>query len=123
MRLLELQAAHTPQTYAYLFAWKSPAFGGVFGAAHALDLPFVFGTLDDPGLGRMIGGDPAAAILSERMQDAWLAFARSGSPATEQLPAWEPYAPPGRATMVFDEEVSLENAPLEAERAVWDALW
>ena len=122
MRLLELQGRHTPRTFAYLFTWKSPAFGGVFGAAHALDLPFVFGTLDDPGLGRMIGGDRSAAALSARVQDAWLAFARSGSPATESLPAWEPYAPPRRATMLLNETVELQGAPLEAERAVWDAI-
>src|SRR5262245_39260082 len=28
MRQAELHAGHTPQTYAYLFAWRSPALGG-----------------------------------------------------------------------------------------------
>ncbi|MFN0148272.1 MAG: carboxylesterase/lipase family protein, partial [Dehalococcoidia bacterium] len=43
-RLLELQAAHTPQVYAYLFTHPSPSLGGMLGACHAIDLPFVFGT-------------------------------------------------------------------------------
>ncbi len=48
MRQAELHAVHTPQTYGYLFAWRSPARGGRLGAAHSMEMPFVFGRLDDP---------------------------------------------------------------------------
>ena len=119
-KLLELQSAHTPQTYAYLFAWKATAPDKPRGAVHALDLPFVFATLDVSEVGRMAGRTPAAYALSEKMQDAWLAFARAGSPRTESLPEWEPYRPPRRATMLLSERPSLVDAPQEPERAVWE---
>ena len=36
MRLAELHAEHTPETYAYLFTWQSPGWDGKLGAAQAL---------------------------------------------------------------------------------------
>jgi para-nitrobenzyl esterase len=56
------------------------------------------------------------------MQDAWLAFARSGRPRADGLPEWPAYAPPRRATMILSDQPQLVNAPQEPERAVWDAL-
>jgi para-nitrobenzyl esterase len=119
MRQAELHAAHTPQTYAYLFAWRSPARGGRLGAAHGMEMPFVFGRLDDPRLGPLAGQSAAVQRLSGHMMDAWIAFARTGHPATEALPVWPAYTADRRATMVFDESVHVVDAPLEAERAVW----
>jgi para-nitrobenzyl esterase len=119
MRQAELHAAHTPQTYAYLFAWRSPARGGRLGAAHGMEMPFVFGRLDDPRLGPGTGQSAAVQRLSGHMMDAWIAFARTGHPATEALPAWPVYTAARRATVVFDESVQVVDAPLEAERAIW----
>jgi len=119
MRQAERHAAHTPQTYAYLFTWRSPAMDGQLGAAHTMEIPFVFGRLDNPGMGPLTGQGGAVQRLSERMMDAWIAFARTGNPATEALPAWPAYTADRRATMVFDESVRVVNAPMEAERAVW----
>jgi para-nitrobenzyl esterase len=119
MRQAELHAAHTPQTYAYLFAWRSPARGVRLGAAHGMEMPFVFGRLDDPRLGPLAGQSAAVQRLSGHMMDAWIAFARTGHPATEALPVWPAYTADRRATMVFDESVHVVDAPLEAERAVW----
>jgi para-nitrobenzyl esterase len=122
MRQAELHADHTPQTYAYLFTWRSPARGGRLGAAHTMEIPFVFGRLDDPGMGPLIGQGGAVQRLSAQMMDAWIAFARTGNPATEALPAWPAYTADRRATMVFDESVNVVDAPMEAERAVWESV-
>src|SRR5262245_40989073 len=119
MRQAELHAGHTPQTYAYLFAWRSPALGGRLGAAHTLEIPFVFGRLNDPGMGPLTGQDGTVRRLSEQIMDAWIAFARTGNPATAALPAWPAYTAERRTTMVFDESVSVVDAPMEAERSVW----
>jgi para-nitrobenzyl esterase len=120
MKLAALQSAHTPSVYAYRFDHKSDAFGGILGAAHALELPFVFGTLSDPGFGAIMGGaNDVTTALSERMQDAWLAFARTGNPATESLPAWAPYEQGKRSTMLFSAEPRVANAPEESTRALW----
>ena len=78
--------------------------------------------VDDPSLGALVGDTPAARALSERMQDAWIAFARTGNPATEHLPAWAPYEPERRTTMIFGEEVAAVDAPYEPERAFWSTV-
>jgi para-nitrobenzyl esterase len=120
MRFAEAQASHTPSVYAYRFDYRSTQLQGVLGAGHALELPFVFGTLGDPGFGAVVGGDtPVTRGISDAMQDAWIAFARTGNPAAESLPAWHRYEPRTRATMLFNAELSVANGPEEATRALW----
>jgi para-nitrobenzyl esterase len=116
MRLAEIQSARAP-VYAYLFNHRSPALGGLLGACHALELPFVFGTYRGPGMADFVGEGPGIEALSLRMQDAWLAFARTGNPGHEGLPAWPRYDPARRTTMVFGPECRVEDAPREPERA------
>jgi para-nitrobenzyl esterase len=119
LKLAENHARNQPDTYVYLFTWPSPMAEGALGSCHALELPFVFGTFDD-GLGKLAGDGPEARALSEKMQDAWLAFARSGDPMTKSLPAWHRYEPSKRLTMVLDRHCELVSAPQEPERAFWD---
>ena len=115
-RLLEAQRPHQPACFAYLFAWRSPALDGRLGACHALDVPFVFGHLHDARAAQLVGGGPAAQRLSERMMDAWIAFARTGDPG---WPAWDDVK---RTTLVLGAECVLESDPAGAERRVWDGL-
>ncbi len=118
-RVAAAQSAHQPDTYMYLFNFQAREAG--FGACHAIDLPFVFGTFDTP-LGQIAGDVPEAHALSERMQDAWIAFARTGAPNHEGLPEWPRYDATDRATMVLDEQCAVERAPLEAEREFWESI-
>jgi para-nitrobenzyl esterase len=122
IRLAEAQRAHEPRTYMYLFTWESPARRGTLGSCHALELPFVFGTLGAPTMDRFAGKGPDAEALAARMMDSWLAFARGGDPAHAALPAWPAYDDAKRATLVFDRRSELANAPLDRERAVWDEI-
>jgi para-nitrobenzyl esterase len=119
-RLAELGSAHAP-VYSYLFTWETQALGGTLGACHALELPLVFGTLDDPGIGRLAAGGKDPESVSARMQDAWLAFARSGEPGAAGIPAWPGYDARRRLTMRIDQRFELLEAPLEAERSFWIA--
>ncbi len=120
LRLAEAQAAHAP-VWMYLFGWKAAALGGRLGACHAVDVPFVFGNLGG-GLAGLVGDDPAAPDLSVRVQDAWLAFARSGDPDHAGLPPWPRYDPDRRATMLFDRDCRVADAPFEAERRLWHTV-
>jgi para-nitrobenzyl esterase len=106
----------------YLFAWPSPARRGELGACHAIELPFVFGTLDAPGMDRFSGAGPEAERLAERTMDAWLAFARHGRPGHAGLPEWDTYDTARRATLWLDRESSLVDGPMDAERAAWERL-
>jgi para-nitrobenzyl esterase len=122
MRLAALHAVHQPDTYAYLFTWPSPALGGLFGSCHALELPFLFGTLGHPLFRPFTGRGPEARALAERMQDAWIAFARTGRPEHPGLGEWPAYDAAGRRTMILDRRCRVEGAPREPERAFWESL-
>jgi para-nitrobenzyl esterase len=118
MQLAEQNSAFQADTYAYRFDWVSPFMEGALGACHALDVPFVFGTLGDPRLAMFTGCDAQATALSEFLQDAWVRFARSGSPG----PAWPRYEAGRRQTMLLSSECRVEAAPAESERRFWDSL-
>jgi para-nitrobenzyl esterase len=122
IRLAEAQAASQSRSYQYFFTWSSPARRGTLGACHALELPFVFGTLDAPTMDRFAGTGPDAERLSGQMMDAWIAFARSGDPGHAGIPSWPTYDTAKRATLVFDRACELAHAPLDAERAAWDGV-
>jgi para-nitrobenzyl esterase len=69
-------------TYCYLFTWETPAFGGALGSCHALEIPFVFGTVNNPVVHAFSGGGDQAFALSAIMGDAWTSHARSGRPSS-----------------------------------------
>ena len=68
------------------------------------------------------GPDPLPQALMEQMMDAWLAFARCGDPNHEGLPPWPRYDASRRATMLFDRECAVADAPFEAERVAWEGV-
>jgi para-nitrobenzyl esterase len=117
IRIAELQARHAP-VYSYLFTRRSPAFEGVIGAAHGTDLPYVFGNLDDPDMGHLVKHDLTAEWLSRTMQEAWVAFARTGNPSTAGL-AWPQYEEATRWTAVLGDECRAEADPMGVERRAW----
>ncbi|KAA8887122.1 carboxylesterase/lipase family protein [Nocardia colli] len=64
---------HPGPTYVYEFAWQSP----LYGAAHALDVPFVFATTYSC---RDLIGDAAPDALTQAMHQTWIDFATHGDP-------------------------------------------
>ncbi|MFE3521383.1 carboxylesterase/lipase family protein [Streptomyces sp. NPDC059161] len=78
------------RTHLYSFGYRSTALGGQLGAAHTVELPFVFDIADNPllhGNTRLLGPDPAPAGLAAQVHGAWVAFAGTGDPG------WAPYDP------------------------------
>ncbi len=122
IELAEAQSQHQPSTFSYLFAWPSPAGRGALGACHAIELPFVFGTLDAPTMDRFAGRGAEADALSLQVMDAWLAFAREGRPSHDGIGHWSAYEPTCRNTLVFDRNTRLESDPASDERRIWDAI-
>jgi para-nitrobenzyl esterase len=53
------------------------------------------------------------------MSRAWIAFARSGNPNTDGLPAWPAFDLQRRATMVFDNESRVIDDPRGRERRLF----
>ncbi|KAF4408523.1 carboxylesterase/lipase family protein [Streptomyces lycii] len=110
-------AAHPESaTFGYEFAWRSRALGGQLGAAHAVELPFVFDLAHLPqlhGPAALLGPDAPPAELAARMHEAWIRFAGTGDPG------WDAYDTGRRATMRIDTEWTQADDPRSRERRAW----
>ena len=116
IRLADAHVAGASRTYMYEFAWRSPAANGLFGACHALEIPFVFDTLDQ-GPGQMLGnllGDEPPQDLASAMHSAWVSFVTRGDPG------WPEYELSRRATMRFGSISQVVDDPRAWERTLWD---
>ena len=112
IRLADARAtsATSARTFMYEFAWPAPGLGAV----HAVEVPFVFGTLDKHSrlFGPLLGADPPQE-LADAMHAAWVSFAATGDPG------WPDYDLERRATMLFNIDSSLVYDPRAWERELW----
>jgi para-nitrobenzyl esterase len=122
IRLAEAQQASGASVWMYLFDWKSRAFGGMLGACHGIELPFVFHNVADPKLALFLGEGPDPDELADQVHDAWAAFAHHGDPNHGGLPEWPAYEPSRRATMRFAEPSEMLDDPLGATRRIWETI-
>jgi para-nitrobenzyl esterase len=121
VRLLEAQAAHAP-AYGYRIDWPSPLAGGITGSPHVIEIGFVFGTYGRDEVKDFFGTGPHADALSLAMMDSWLAFAKSGNPATATLD-WPRYDEARRATLMFgDGAPFVADDPNRTRRLAWDKI-
>ena len=85
-----LSQTQEEEVFAYRFDWDdlnsllTLDLHNLLGAAHALELPFVFGNLSFLETALLLDDDQAARELSDRMMSYWAEFAYSGSPARGQ---------------------------------------
>jgi para-nitrobenzyl esterase len=112
---IRLAETHQGPAYMYEFTWASPAFGGRLGACHALEIGFVFDTLDAEQGEALYGSSPPAE-LAAAMHKAWIDFARSGQPG------WDAYTPATRATMTFGLTSTLSHDPRPQQRTAWEGI-
>jgi para-nitrobenzyl esterase len=96
-------------TFLYEFTYRIPALGGILRSPHTMCLPFVFGTTKIAEL--FTGAGPEQDALTNAVQGAWVAFARTGNPNHAGLAQWSPYDAKTRPTMIFDKECRQALAP------------
>ncbi len=118
IRLAQAASAHQP-VYMYLFTYRSNSTYRNFGSAHAMELPFVFGTEDLPEAMAFTGRDPRRHALADAMMDTWIAFARTGNPTRASGPRWPAYDPAARSTMELGTTIRLAQDPLAEQRKAW----
>lgn len=108
VRLAEARAELGRPVWAFQFDLPTPACEGRLGAAHCLELPFVFDNFDQWSHAPFLDGlDPAVRDgLAHAMHQAWIAFVRTGDPNHSGLPRWQPYDTGTRTTMRFDSVVT-----------------
>ncbi len=92
--------------YMYLFNWESPVMDYAFRSSHCMELPFVFDNIYRAR--HQTGGGAEAHRLADKMSRAWINFAYSGNPSTEDLPEWPAYEPNTGATMIFDNTCEIK---------------
>ena len=100
--------------YVYNFTWQAPVDGGVWGAPHAADIPFAFGTTDQARA--LVGSGPEPGQVSRHLMSAFVAFARSGNPNNPSMPPWEPFNAQTRTTMTVDRECVAVQDYLPGDR-------
>jgi para-nitrobenzyl esterase len=104
-------------TYMYEFGWKSSLKGGSYGAYHGIALPFVFNTLDSvKGERGMVGPAPVDPALGNKIQDAFIQFAKTGNPG------WDAYTKQQQQTMYINNEWQLQRDPYKDELPVWEGV-
>ncbi len=94
-------SAFEPSFY-YRFDFDDIIFPRMIGAAHAMEVPLVFGNYDVLPMSLLYSGgqEKKAAELSETMMAYWANFAKTGDPAGPGLPEWKPYSTISRS-MVY----------------------
>lgn len=70
--------------YSYVFTYGN--------SYHGAEIPYVF------------NNNPEEKSLAKQISQAWVNFAKTGTPSAEGLPEWEAYTRDGGATMILDTE-------------------
>ena len=116
LTLAQRRAANaTAPVWMYSFEWETPVLDGKMKAPHAMDVPFVFDTID---LTNATGGGETPRQLAATMSGRWATFARDSIPG----PDWPAYTVPERATMMFDATCRVERDPRGETRALWQDI-
>ncbi len=100
--------------YLYRFDYASPLMKLLLvGAAHATELPYVWGTLGAPkDVTLKLGGTKQAKAVSKRIRTRWVNFATHAKPCgAPGEPEWTPYQVTDRACLIID----------RTDRIVYDA--
>lgn len=120
LKLAEYQAKQGAPVWMYRFNWQSPAYNGGLKACHAMEIPFVWNTINKPGTANLTGDSPDRQQVSDQMHQAWIAFARNDNPNTPEIPKWPDYDLNNRDTMTFNNENKVESDPSGELREMWE---
>jgi len=114
--VLNALKAKQSEVWYYQFNWDKEAapWGEVYGAAHAFDLPFIFGNFGPSLFSNVIGciaNEGGRLALSGAMMHTIAAFAKVGNPNNVELgvawPAWP-------QKLIFDATLSDKNISVQA---------
>jgi para-nitrobenzyl esterase len=108
--------------YLYRFDYSTPLLRLLLvGAAHATELPYVWGNLggpQDPAL--KLGGAKTAKAVSRRVRSRWINFATHGKPmGPAGEPDWPPYRVADRACLIIDKRDAIAHNADANIRAAW----
>ncbi|WAC47541.1 carboxylesterase/lipase family protein [Asticcacaulis sp. SL142] len=116
----EERAKSGAKTFVYQENWPTPKDGGRLGAPHTIEIPLVFRNtaVNDA----ITTNAPEAQAMADLFSDAFIAFARTGSPQTPALPEWKPYSLANRETMLMHLKPELALDPRGEERKLFEKV-
>ncbi|NWK96398.1 carboxylesterase [Sphingobium lactosutens] len=98
---------HRGRTHMYEFEWQSPIFDGL-GAAHGMELPFVFDTLASVTGPQGLCGEAPPQELADRVHGVWVDFAKDG-----RLP-WPEFRREDRQVYQLAQGAAVHEPPMAA---------
>ena len=105
VKTAKIKSDQAAPVYNYIFAWETPIMGGFAMAYHCSEIPFAFNNIELSA--EATGATKNAYALAEKISQAWINFARTGNPNTQELPKWEKFTRESGATMIFDDKSAL----------------
>ena len=100
--------------YAYIMTQQCSTPG--LGACHGTDFYFVFGNF-----AKRIEETPENRAFSNKLQEMWTNFAKTGNPSTEDF-AWQPYDTQNHATAMLGSDIHMENDPWRVRRELAEKM-
>ncbi len=116
IRMAEALSARGVPVRMYLATVPSIDLDGTMGSPHAVELPYVFGTLK--AADTFVADDAAGQALAGRVQDLWTSFAATGTPSAAGV-SWPTYDDSARTTLVLDPALRTQADPYAATRETW----
>jgi para-nitrobenzyl esterase len=117
IRLAERKLAQrAAPVFMYRLDWETPILDGAMRSPHGLDVPLVFDNVDKKR--GLFGPGPEPKQVAAVMSQAWINFARSGSPSQRGV-AWPLYDSASRRTMIFDTTSRVASDPDGSARSFW----
>jgi para-nitrobenzyl esterase len=122
MRRWGIEQAKVAPVFMYHFSRVHPFIDGVgfqqqapgsrMGSYHGAEMAYAYGTYEMLNrFGATRAWTDADRKYSDAMMGYWLAFARSGDPNAEGLPAWPAYKPEAELVMLFGQEMKAGMLP------------
>ena len=99
---------HRGRTHMYEFEWRSPRYDGELGAAHGMELPFVFDTLATTSTPEGLTGPNPPQDLADRVHAIWVRYAIDGT-----LP-WSEFTSESRNVFQLAADRTIHEPPLPA---------
>lgn len=118
LRIAEAQARYRNDVFVGHFDYDE----GPMGACHGIDLPLIFGHTDSAVGKALTGNTEAARKLSRQVQSAWIAFARSGNPSTDDIGIWKPWRQHEQNAMHFRKNTKVGKDPARHTRHLWEGV-
>ncbi len=106
-----MSSAGNPAVFAYRFDWdEQPSRGGfdlstALGAAHGLEIPFVFDDFSSVFVDYIYPGNAAQMGLADSMSSYWTEFAHTGNPGTGRngrQPGWLAWGEDNHYSLLLD---------------------